>query len=64
MKNPQEKTMLKLPSTKEAAIMRAQGTTRLRTFFILSLEQVLLCLIGMTLTAVALSIYDMCLPMF
>ena len=51
-------TLLLLQSTKNAAIMRAMGTTRKRTCCILGLEQILLFLSGLVVVIAALVIYD------
>ena len=51
-------TLMILQTRKEAAVMRVQGTTRLRTGSILALEQIFLCIIGVALTAGALAVYD------
>jgi ABC-type antimicrobial peptide transport system permease subunit len=45
-------------SSKEAAIMRVQGTTKRRTRAILALEQTLLCAAGLLIGGGALVVYN------
>jgi ABC-type lipoprotein release transport system permease subunit len=47
-----------IQSSKEAATMRVLGTTKKRTVSILSLEEVILCIIGLAIAAVVLYIYN------
>jgi len=51
--------MIIMQSAKEAAILRILGTTKRRSRFILAVEQICLCFIGLVLTAIGLMIYDM-----
>jgi ABC-type antimicrobial peptide transport system permease subunit len=47
-----------IQSSKEEAIMRVLGTTKKRTVSILSLEQIILCVIGLGIAAGVLLIYN------
>jgi ABC-type antimicrobial peptide transport system permease subunit len=47
-----------IQSSKEAAIMRVLGTTKKRTVAILSLEQIILCILGIVIAAGVLLIYN------
>ncbi|MDR0904191.1 MAG: hypothetical protein LBM59_06125, partial [Ruminococcus sp.] len=47
-----------IQSSKEAAIMRVLGTTKKRTIAILSLEQIILCILGLAVAAGVLLIYN------
>jgi ABC-type antimicrobial peptide transport system permease subunit len=47
-----------IQSSKEAAIMRVLGTTKKRTIAILSVEQIILCILGIVIAAGALLIYN------
>jgi len=51
-------TLLLIQSTKDAAVMRAMGTTRRRTCSIFGFEQILLCILGLLIVTATLVIYD------
>ncbi|MDR1002897.1 MAG: hypothetical protein LBL82_06495 [Oscillospiraceae bacterium] len=50
--------LLIIQSSKEAAIMRVLGTTKKRTIAVLTLEQIILCILGLLVAAGVLLLYN------